>query len=98
MGMKRRVVRGVKRGVIRGVKLGVARGVVRAAGRAGILAAILRAVLAVVLAPILVLPAPAYADGDPSEDVIRSLAVDMQVGSDGVIQVTETYEWDFAGA
>ncbi|MDO5495648.1 MAG: DUF2207 domain-containing protein [bacterium] len=55
----------------------------------------LRALLVLCAALLLLFPLPAHADGDPSQDVIRSLTVDYELDVDGTLHVTETYEWDF---
>lgn len=53
--------------------------------------------LALFLATLLTLtqsPA-ARADGDPADDVVRSLDVAIDLAADGTASVTETYQWDF---
>ncbi|MPV37205.1 DUF2207 domain-containing protein [Georgenia subflava] len=59
----------------------------------------LRATAALLLtALVLLAPAlapPAHADGDPDDDVIRDLTIDVEITPDGVLHVSETYTWDF---
>ncbi|HHW84430.1 MAG TPA: DUF2207 domain-containing protein [Actinomycetales bacterium] len=38
---------------------------------------------------------PARADGDPSQDVVRSLDVHYRIDETGTLFVEETFEWDF---
>src|SRR5699024_7710934 len=35
------------------------------------------------------------AQADPSSDVVRDLAIDIQIDDGGLVHVTETYDWDF---
>lgn len=66
-----------------------------AAKRGGVraLLALLTAFLAAIW--MLAVSPAAYADGDPADDVIRSLYIDLTLEADGTMYVTETYEWDF---
>ena len=50
------------------------------------------AALAVALATLLLLPSAATA---ASNDVIRDLRIEIDIRPDGVLEVTETYDWDF---
>ncbi len=50
------------------------------------------AAVALALAALVLLPSASTA---ASNDVVRSLDIDIVVRPDGVVEVTETYEWDF---
>lgn len=39
--------------------------------------------------------APAHADAEPSDDVVRELTIEMDIDAGGTVHVTETYVWDF---
>lgn len=39
--------------------------------------------------------APARAEGDPTQDVIRDLEISIQLDAEGTAFVTETFQWDF---
>lgn len=52
--------------------------------------------IAVLVAWLAILPASAaHADGDPSKDVIRKLAITYELDERGNLHVTETFDWDF---
>ncbi|MDO5496202.1 MAG: DUF2207 domain-containing protein, partial [bacterium] len=55
------------------------------------------AVLATLIAALLILIAPPARaqSGDPSQDVIRELAVEYVIDENGTLFVTETFQWDF---
>ena len=48
--------------------------------------------LVILFLALLVTPAPAHA---ASNDVIRDLSIEIDVRPDGILEVTETYDWDF---
>ena len=55
-----------------------------------------RALVVVLLAGLaLLLALPAYADGDPSEDIVRNVDIAVDIDADGTAHVSETYTWDF---
>lgn len=55
-----------------------------------------RALAAVAGAILLLFTAlPARADGDASEDIVRDVAIEITIDSDGLAHVSETYQWDF---
>lgn len=52
-------------------------------------------VLAILVTVFALFGSAARADGDPADDVIRSLSVEITLAQDGTMTVRETYEWDF---
>ncbi|TLQ00278.1 DUF2207 domain-containing protein [Nesterenkonia salmonea] len=55
----------------------------------------LAAASAVVSGIVWLTAAPALASGDPEDDVVRDLTIEIEVDEDGVLHVEETYDWDF---